>query len=48
MIIHIMNIVIIILLLCIWWDLTVSFHELKEDINHKIKDNIEYRKQQNK
>lgn len=39
-----MNIVIIILLLCIWWDLTVSFHELKEDINHNKKNNIEYRK----
>lgn len=44
----IINLVIILLLLFIWWDLLAIYHELKEDINHKIRDNIEYRKQQNK
>lgn len=44
----IINLVIILLLLFVWWDLLAIYHELKEDINRNKKNNIEYRKQQNK
>lgn len=39
----IINLVIILLLLFIWWDFLAIYHELKEDINHNKKNNIEYR-----